>query len=175
MRDQDFSGAPFTSPMKYRPVSSGSALPGRVAYRRYIASTCWSGLTFGCDFFWRLFIVSLSSTSRRGFGGYHRCFRTVGKWLDATFLMHLYYGTKKWPNNIVRPSRILVMHLANGSASMLVTPILIVRPRVLIMSTLVMRILLSLVMSSVGLAMFPPAIVGTASVSMLRFDGTKRQ
>jgi len=59
------------------------------------------------------------------------------------------------------------MHLANGSASMLVTPILIARFRVLIVPTLVMRILLSLVMSSVGPAMFPSAVVRTTIAWML--------
>ncbi len=58
---------------------------------------------------------------------------------------------------------------------MLVTPILIARPRVLIVPTLVMRILLSLVMSSVGLAMFTAAIIRTAIAVVLRFDGTERQ
>jgi hypothetical protein len=53
---------------------------------------------------------------------------------------------------------------------MLVTPIPIARSWVLIVPTLVMRILLSLVMSSMGAAMFPTAIVRTASASMLRFD-----
>jgi len=67
------------------------------------------------------------------------------------------------------------MHLAKRSASMLVTPILIARSRVLIVPTLVMRILLSLVMSSVGLAMFTAAIIRAAIAVMLRFDGTERQ
>ena len=83
--------------------------------------------------------------------------------------MHFYYGTRKGRTNIARPSRILVMHLAKRSASMLVTPILIARSRVLIVLTLVMRILLSLVMSAVRLAMFSAAIVRTASASMLGF------
>jgi len=50
---------------------------------------------------------------------------------------------------------------------MLVTPILIARPRVLIVPTLVMRIPLSLVMSSVGPAMFPFAVVRTTIAWML--------
>ena len=58
---------------------------------------------------------------------------------------------------------------------MLVTPILIACPRVLIVPTLVMRILLSLVMPSVGLAMFTAAIIRAAIAVMLRFDGTERQ
>ena len=58
---------------------------------------------------------------------------------------------------------------------MLVTPILIARSRVLIVPTLVMRIPLSLVMSSVGLVMFTAAIIRTAIAVMLRFDGTERQ
>jgi hypothetical protein len=60
-------------------------------------------------------------------------------------------------------------------ASMLVTPILIARSRILIVPTLVMRILLSLVMSSVGLAVFTAAIIRAAIAVMLRFDGTERQ
>ena len=58
---------------------------------------------------------------------------------------------------------------------MLVTTILVARFRVLVVSTLVMRILLSLVMSSVGLAMFTAAIIGAVIAVMLRFDGTERQ
>ncbi len=58
---------------------------------------------------------------------------------------------------------------------MFMTPILIARSRVLIVPTLVMRILLSLVMSSVGLAMFTAAIIRAAIAVMLRFDGTERQ
>jgi len=53
---------------------------------------------------------------------------------------------------------------------MLVTPILIARSRVLIVPTLVMRVLLPLVLSSMGAAMLPTAIVRAASASMLRFD-----
>ena len=60
-------------------------------------------------------------------------------------------------------------------ASMLVTPILIARSRVLIVPTLVMSILLSLEMSSVGLAMFTAAIIRAAIAVMLCFDGTERQ
>ena len=63
----------------------------------------------------------------------------------------------------------------NASASMLVTSILIARSRVLIVSTFVMRILLSLVMPSVGLAMFTATIIRAAIAVMLRFDGTERQ
>ncbi len=58
---------------------------------------------------------------------------------------------------------------------MLVTPILIARSRVLIVPALVMRILLSLVMSSVGLAMFTAAIIRAAIAVMLCFDGTECQ
>jgi hypothetical protein len=53
---------------------------------------------------------------------------------------------------------------------MLVTPILIARSRILIVPTLVMRILLSLVMPSVRLAMFAAVIIRAATASMLRFD-----
>jgi hypothetical protein len=53
---------------------------------------------------------------------------------------------------------------------MLVTPVLIACSRVPIVPTLVMRILLSLIMSSMRPAMFSPAIVRTGSASMLCFD-----
>ena len=53
--------------------------------------------------------------------------------------------------------------------------ILVARFQVLVVSTLVMRIPLSLVMSSMGLAMFTAAITRTAIGVMLRFDGTERQ
>jgi hypothetical protein len=59
---------------------------------------------------------------------------------------------------------------ANGEGSRLVTTILVVRFRVLVVPTLVMGIPLPLVMSTMGIAMFPAAIARTAIASMLRFD-----
>ena len=67
------------------------------------------------------------------------------------------------------------MHFYYCTGSGLVTTILVARFWVLVVPTLVMRILLSLVMSSVGLAMFTAAIIRTAIAVMLRFDGTERQ
>jgi hypothetical protein len=58
----------------------------------------------------------------------------------------------------------------NGEGSRLVTTILVARFRVLVVPTLVMRIPLSLVMSTVGLAMFTAAITRTAIGVTLRFD-----
>src|SRR5260370_35642431 len=52
--------------------------------------------------------------------------------------------------------------------SRLVTPILVARSRVLIVPTLVLRFLLSLVMSSVGLLMFSTPMVRPPGASMLR-------
>jgi hypothetical protein len=68
----------------------------------------------------------------------------------------------------------LVLALWSG-ASVFVTTILVARFWVLVVPTLVMRIPLSLVMSSVGLAMFTPAVIRTAIAVMLGFDGTERQ
>jgi len=48
-RSQVFSGAVPTSPMKYAPVSSGSALEGREAYRKNMLQTNWSKIVVLCS------------------------------------------------------------------------------------------------------------------------------
>lgn len=80
------------------------------------------------------------------------------------------YRTVGAGEDFLRLYALLLLH-----SSGLVTTILVARFWVLVVPTLVMRILLSLVMSSVGLAMFTAAIIRTAIAVMLRFDGTERQ
>src|SRR6266446_4822071 len=126
-RAQFFSGTFPQSPMKYRPVSSGSGCCGRVAYKRNIASTCCSELNFGCTDFCSRFIISLFEHIPPWFGGYHRCFRTVGKWLDATFLMHFYDNRKQGPNpgpcSAVSDSEQVWLGLCFGADMQLSTPV----------------------------------------------------